>query len=148
MKNLIQQFLKFGVVGVIAFVVDFTVTMLLYNVIRRLTGFEYSEMVGSFFGFIISVIVNYVLSMHFVFERREDLDKQQEFVIFIILSAIGLVLNLIIMWLLNHPLYDNISILRKISANLYVAASKIIATAIVTVYNFVTRKIFHEKKEA
>lgn len=52
MKNLIQQFLKFGVVGVIAFVVDFTVTMLLYNVIRRLTGFEYSEMVGSFFGFI------------------------------------------------------------------------------------------------
>ena len=74
MKNLIQQFLKFGVVGVIAFVVDFTVTMLLYNVIRRLTGFEYSEMVGSFFGFIISVIVNYVLSMHFVFERREDLD--------------------------------------------------------------------------
>ncbi len=148
MKNLIQQFLKFGVVGVIAFVVDFTVTMLLYNVIRRLTGFEYSEMVGSFFGFIISVIVNYVLSMHFVFERREDLDKQQEFVIFIILSAIGLVLNLIIMWLLNHPLYDNISILRKISANLYVAASKIIATAIVTVYNFVTRKIFLEKKEA
>ena len=122
--------------------------MLLYNVIRRLTGFEYSEMVGSFFGFIISVIVNYVLSMHFVFERREDLDKQQEFVIFIILSAIGLVLNLIIMWLLNHPLYDNISILRKISANLYVAASKIIATAIVTVYNFVTRKIFLEKKEA
>ncbi len=148
MKNLIQQFLKFGVVGVIAFVVDFTVTMLLYNVIRSLTGFEYSEMVGSFFGFIISVIVNYVLSMHFVFERREDLDKQQEFVIFIILSAIGLVLNLIIMWLLNHPLYDNISILRKISANLYVAASKIIATAIVTVYNFVTRKIFLEKKEA
>ena len=148
MKNLIQQFLKFGVVGVIAFVVDFTVTMLLYNVIRRLTGFEYSDMVGSFFGFIISVIVNYVLSMHFVFERREDLDKQQEFVIFIILSAIGLVLNLIIMWLLNHPLYDNISILRKISANLYVAASKIIATAIVTVYNFVTRKIFLEKKEA
>lgn len=148
MKNLIQQFLKFGVVGVIAFVVDFTVTMLLYNVIRRLTGFEYSEMVGSFFGFIISVIVNYVLSMHFVFERREDLDKQQEFVIFIILSAIGLALNLIIMWLLNHPLYDNISILRKISANLYVAASKIIATAIVTVYNFVTRKIFLEKKEA
>lgn len=122
--------------------------MLLYNVIRRLTGFEYSEMVGSFFGFIISVIVNYVLSMHFVFERREDLDKQQEFVIFIILSAIGLALNLIIMWLLNHPLYDNISILRKISANLYVAASKIIATAIVTVYNFVTRKIFLEKKEA
>ena len=52
------------------------------------------------------------------------------------------------MWLLNHPLYDNISILRKISANLYVAASKIIATAIVTVYNFVTRKIFLEKKEA
>ena len=148
MKNLIQQFLKFGVVGVIAFVVDYTVTMMLYNVIRRLTGFEYSEMVGSFFGFIISVIVNYVLSMHFVFERREDLDKQQEFVIFIILSAIGLVLNLIIMWLLNHPLYDNISILRKISANLYVAASKIIATAIVTVYNFVTRKIFLEKKEA
>ena len=148
MKNLIQQFLKLGVVGVIAFVVDFTVTMLLYNVIRRLTGFEYSEMVGSFFGFIISVIVNYVLSMHFVFERREDLDKQQEFVIFIILSAIGLALNLIIMWLLNHPLYDNISILRKISANLYVAASKIIATAIVTVYNFVTRKIFLEKKEA
>ena len=140
--------MKFGVVGVIAFVVDFTVTMLLYNVIRRLTGFEYSEMVGSFFGFIISVIVNYVLSMHFVFERREVLDKQQEFVIFIILSAIGLALNLIIMWLLNHPLYDNISILRKISANLYVAASKIIATAIVTVYNFVTRKIFLEKKEA
>ena len=84
MKNLIQQFLKFGVVGIIAFVVDFCVTMALFWVIDALTGFAYSEVIGSFFGFIVSVIVNYILSMKFVFERRDDMERKQEFIIFII----------------------------------------------------------------
>lgn len=145
MIDLIKQFLKFSIVGIISFFVDFIVTMVLYNIIFIATGFEYSELVGSFFGFIISVIVNYVLSMKYVFTRRDDLGKRQEFIIFIILSAIGLLLNLAIMWLLNHPLYDSFSIFSKIPANLFVGATKIIATAVVMVYNFISRKIFLEK---
>ena len=147
MKNLIQQFLKFGVVGIIAFVVDFCVTMALFWVIDALTGFAYSEVIGSFFGFIVSVIVNYILSMKFVFERRDDMERKQEFIIFIILSAIGLGINMAVIWFLNHPVYENWAWAQdNISKSFAVAASKIIATAIVMVWNFVSRKIFLEKK--
>lgn len=141
--------MKFGIVGIIAFIVDFFVTMAIYFLIDRLTGFKYSEVIGSFFGFTISVIVNYVLSMKYVFEHRDDLDRKQEFSIFLVLSAIGLVINLIVIWFLNHPVYENFTWLKNhVQEDLIVAFSKIVATGIVTVYNFITRKIFLEKKEA
>ena len=68
------------------------------------------------------------------FEVDETKSKKQNFIIFIIFSIIGLILTEIIMYIGSDVL--------KIS---YLIV-KIVATAIVMVFNFVTRKIFLEKK--
>ena len=91
--------------------------------------------------------MNYILSFKFVFERKEDMNRKAEFVIFIILSIIGLGLNQLIIWVCVGPIYGNFAWLQKLlNYNLAYTAAKVVATAIVMVYNFVTRKIFLEKK--
>lgn len=147
MKKLIGQFVKFGIVGVIATIIDFAVSMAIYVLIDRVTGFKYSELVGSFFGFSISVIVNYVLSMKYVFERRDDMDRKTEAGIFLILSVIGLGMNMLVIYVLMHPVYENCEMINiRMSQDWAVVVSKIIATVLVMIWNFVSRKILLEKK--
>lgn len=141
MKKLIAQLLKFGVVGGISFVVDFTVYAVLANVI----GVHY--LFAGVCSFIVSVTVNYLLSMRFVFESKDDIKKTTEFAIFVVLSLIGLGLNSLILYLCVDVMYANVSWLNHlIGVDLMKLAAKIIATAIVMVYNFISRKIFLEKK--
>ena len=150
MKKLIDQILKFGVVGIISFIVDFVITMAVSTLLRTSVGMTTSQaaLVGAFFGFVISVIVNYILSMKYVFERREDLDRKKEFTIFVVLSIIGLGINELIILFCIDLVYANWAWLYNlIGATLATAGAKIVATAVVMVYNFVTRKIFLENKD-
>ena len=150
MKKLIDQILKFGVVGIISFIVDFVITMAVSTLLRTSVGMTTSQaaLVGAFFGFVISVIVNYILSMKYVFERREDLDRKKEFTIFVVLSIIGLGINELIILFCIDLVYANWAWLHDlIGATLATAGAKIVATAVVMVYNFVTRKIFLENKD-
>ena len=150
MKNLFAQIMKFGVVGAVCFGIDYIIGYSVMKIIVQLGGgtlFELASMAGSALGFTVSVIINYILSFKFVFERKEDLDRRKEFVAFIILSVIGLGLNQLIIWICVGPVYGNIAFLRNIlNYDLAYTGAKVIATAIVMVYNFVTRKIFLEKK--
>lgn len=125
MKGLIEQFLKFGVVGALAFLIDYGVLMLLSQVI----GID--PVISASISFVVSVVFNYVASMHYVFTRRDDISRRREFTIFVILSAIGLVINEIIMVIGVNVLGDSA---------LMVTITKLVATAIVMVWNFVSRK--------
>ncbi len=150
MKKLFAQIMKFGMVGVICFVIDYLIGIAVLNIILKLGGdryFEFASMAGSALGFTVSVIINYILSFQFVFERKEDLNRKAEFVAFIVLSVIGLGLNQLIIWVCVGPIYNNVALLRRLlNYNLAYTGAKVIATAIVMVYNFITRKIFLEKK--
>ena len=137
-----QQIFKFGIVGGVCFVIDMGVTMGL-----KLIGVHY--LVAGFFGFVVSVVFNYILSFKFVFERKEDMDRRKEFVIFVVLSAGGLLINEIILYICMDVVYENWNWLNQtISENLATAGAKIAATGVVMFYNFITRKKFLEKKEA
>lgn len=125
MGKLIAQFLKFGVVGVIAFFIDYGVLMLLS------VGIGLDPVVSAAISFTVSVVFNYVASMRFVFTHREDLSKRREFVIFVVLSVIGLLINEAIM-------YMGIQALGK--SALAITVTKVIATAVVMVWNFLSRK--------
>lgn len=129
MKKLISQFMKFGIVGVIAFVIDYGLMVLLTEV------FGVPYLISTTVSFIISVIFNYFASMRFVFKRKDDMSRRREFIIFVVLSVIGLVINDVFMWLMVDFLFIDYRI------------SKIVVTFIVAVWNFVTRKIFLEAKE-
>ena len=141
MIKLIRQFLKFGMVGVFCFLIDFGIFTLLNNVL----GVYY--LIANFFGFTISVIVNYIMSMKYVFVRKDDANKRLEFIIFVVLSVIGLFLTELIIWVCVDGIYVNVAALTGLmSRKAAEVLGKIIATGVVMIYNFVTRKIFLEKK--
>ena len=141
MKKLIAQILKFGVVGVISFIVDFT----LYTTCNFL-GCPY--LISGLIGFIVSVIVNYLLSMKFVFERREDMSRQKEFIIYVVLSAIGLGLNELFLYICVDLIYQHSDFLMGLyGERIAEIIAKIIATGLVMIYNFISRKLILEKRD-
>lgn len=124
MKKLIAQFAKFGVVGVIAFVIDYGLLILLTEV------FGVNYLVSATISFTASVVFNYIASMRYVFSHKEGMSRRKEFVIFVVLSVIGLLINNGFLWLGSDIL------------NIDYRITKIVVTGIVMVWNFITRKIF------
>ena len=127
MKKLIIQMIKFGIVGVIATLIDLAVLMVLKEILCI------DVLAASAAAFSVSVIANYILSMLFVFESSVN-SKVKEFVVFLILSIGGLLLNQFIMWIGTEIL------------TAYYLWVKAFALVFVPIYNFITRKIFLEKK--
>ena len=126
MKRLINQILKFGVVGGTAFLIDYG----LLFVLTEFAGIHY--LISGTISFAASVIYNYILSIVWVFDPVGERSRTKDMAVFLILSVIGLGINQAIMWILAEQ------------AGVYYMLSKIVATAIVMVYNFITRKLFLE----
>lgn len=128
-EKLLIQIIKFVFVGGTAFLIDFGI---LY-VLTEYCGINY--LISGTISFSISVIWNYVLSVKWVFDAKEDNDKAKEMTTFIGLSLIGLGINQFFMWLSVDKL------------GVYYMTAKIIVTFIVMIYNFVSRKIIIEGKQ-
>ena len=131
MRKLIEQFLKFGVVGAIAFCIDYGVLMLLSQVLG------WDPVLSAAISFCVSVIFNYLASMKYVFQRRDDMSRQREFVVFIALSVVGLGINELVMLAGTAALG---------TGALAVTFTKLVATAVVMVWNFLSRKKWLEAK--
>ena len=125
-NKLLNQILKFGLVGGTAFVIDY---VLLYFCTEFL---HIHYLISSIISFTVSVIFNYILSIKWIFDVKKKQDVK-DFVIFIILSVIGLGINSLIMYVMVEKF------------GVYYMLSKIVSTTVVMVYNFITRKIFVEK---
>jgi putative flippase GtrA len=110
------------VVSVIALVFDFSSLVFL----TEITHLHY--LIAATAGFIIGVIVNYYLSVVWVFAYRKLASKRTEFVIFVVICVIGLLLNLIIIAM----------IVEGIGADYRLA--KVVSTVIVFFWNFIARK--------
>ena len=140
MKKLIAQFIKFGFVGGLCFLIDFG----LYSLCNYV-GIQY--LVSGIIGFTVSVIVNYYLSMRYVFERRNDLSREREFAIFVVLSVIGLVLNEVLLFVcIDGVYYHNTYMMSTMNHQTAKMLAKVFATGIVMLYNFISRKKLLEKK--
>lgn len=125
-EKLFIQIFKFGLVGGTAFVIDFLFLYIFKEI------FQLSIIISNTLSFIISLIYNYIASVKWVFEVNKNKDKRKNMIIFIVFSIIGLLLNDAIMWLSTNKL------------SIYYLFAKIIATIIVMIFNFITRKIFLE----
>lgn len=127
MKILFTQLLKFGVVGVMAIIIDFFFLFLFTDVF----GMYY--LLSAAISFVLSTLFNYVASMRFVFNSKFSKDeKSKELILFVILSVSGLVLNQVLLWFF----------VEKIA--LYYMAAKIVATFFVMTWNFISRKVWLE----
>jgi putative flippase GtrA len=125
MRKLIEQILKFGVVGFLAFLIDYGILMLLSQV------FGIDPVIAAAISFIISLVFNYLASMRYVFSHRDDMSSSHEFVLFLGLSVVGLAINEAIIWIGTTILG---------TSGLMVTITKVVATAVVMVWNFVSRK--------
>ena len=125
---MLLQLIKFSIVGVIAAFVDVGVLVTLKELLHI------DVLLASAISFCISVTVNYILSMSFVFKGKKQ-SKVKEFIIFVLLSVGGLSLNQFILWIGVR------------FSSIHYLIVKFLAMVIVPIYNFITRKIFLESKE-
>lgn len=126
-KQLFIQIFRFVIVGGLAFIIDY-ITLIFFKEIIGL-----SLLSSAAIAFITSVIFNYIMSIKWVFDVDKEKSAKKNFIIFIVLSIIGLAITELIMYIGSNILSINYLIV------------KIFATAIVMVFNFITRKIFLEK---
>ena len=123
---LLIQIFKFIIVGGIATIIDWIIYYACYNY------FKINPLISNIISFSISVIYNHIASVKWVFDVKKDKSKKRMFIEFMIFSIIGLVLTELLLLIFINKLEINKMI------------SKIIATIIVMIFNFITRKKFLE----
>ena len=141
MKKLFAQIIKFGAVGFLCFFIDYGIMVGL----TELAGI--SSLISSGVSYTISTVVNYILSVTVVFDADKEANKVVQFLVFVFFSLIGLGINQLCMWAGTawlESLMEQSQSLAAYSRYAYMVV-KIFATAIVMVYDFITRKIFIEK---
>jgi len=125
MRRLIAQLVKFGLVGGTAFLIDYGLLVFLTQICHV------HYLVSASISFTVALVFNYFASMRYVFHAREGVSQVRLFIVFAILSVIGLGLNDFIIW-------------AGVQLHIDYRIAKIGASAIVMVYNFTTRKLLIE----
>jgi putative flippase GtrA len=111
-------------VGGIAAVVDISI----FTIFAKLLGYNYI-FIGAV-SFTVATFVNYLLSIRFVFESCIRYSKRSEVVLVYVVSAVGLLMNLVVLYLCIGIFH-----VEKI-------VSKVIATGIVFFWNYFVRKYY------
>lgn len=120
--NIFIQFFRYIFVGGLAFLADAFTLWLCEKWMNY--------MIAAAIAFVVGLAVNYALSILFVFSESSKVkNKVKEFVVYGIIGLIGLLITEGIMYLFTDVF------------GLYFLISKIIAAAIVLVWNFAARKV-------
>lgn len=130
---IVQKFIKFGIVGATGFVIDFSLT---YALIQLLACPEY---VSNALGFTVAAGSNYVLNRVWTFHSRNP-NVRGEFLRFFIVSLLGLGINNLILVGYIEFLGCPLSIYGWVLPAFWVA--KILATGVVMVWNFAVNNRF------
>ncbi|MCX6247124.1 MAG: GtrA family protein [Bacteroidetes bacterium] len=128
LKNLVDKvflfkFIKFCLVGFSGIFVDFGTTYFFKEVLKV------QKYVANAIGFSLAATSNYILNRVWTFESHNP-QVFQEFSRFFVIALIGLGINSAIIWLMNG----------KFKINFYL--SKLVATLIVTLWNFLINAYF------
>lgn len=122
-REILIQFAKYLVVGGIAFAADFALLVAL----TELAHCHY--LVSSAVSFTTGLVVNYLLSIVWVFDARSLSDRRAEFAVFAIVGVIGLGLTQLFLCLGTDVV------------RLDYRFAKILTVAIVLVWNFGARRV-------
>ena len=122
--NLIIQFFRYGFAGGVAFCVDFGLLYVLTDI------FHIYYLISAAFSFIPGILVNYLLSVHWVFNKRVVKNIKAEFLFFTAIGLVGLGWNELFMWLFTDVV------------GFYYLISKLFSTALGYIWNFSAKKFF------
>ncbi|WP_272961322.1 GtrA family protein [Barnesiella viscericola] len=120
--RLLVQFVRYFFVGGFAFIVDFG---LLY-ILTEYAGLHY--LLSATLSFISGLLVNYIISCIWVFSNSKFKNRLVEFLFFAAIGVVGLLLNDALIWLFTDCI------------GTHYMFSKIVAAAIVYLWNFFARK--------
>lgn len=121
--NIFIQLFRYIFVGGTAFFVDFFFLYFFSDIL----GIYY--LISAVFSFIISVLVNYIMSTKWVFNQDNIENKVLEFNLFILISTIGLVFTEILLYFFTDII------------GIYYLLSKIFSAIIVLFWNFLARRV-------
>lgn len=132
------EFLRYAIVGGVAFLADFGTLVLAQECFFK--QFACGVYVATVFGFVVGLIVNYVLSLWFVFTQKKDKGKGRSigaFLVFGVIGLLGLLWTELGMWIGIELLTWNYMVV------------KVLVTGAVLMWNYLGRKllIFNSKGE-
>ena len=124
----ISEFVRYGIVGGLSFVVDMLVLVLLRETILRDVAF--GLYISAMLGFIAGLLVNYVLSIKFVFNAAKSGKGRGvgSFMLFALICVLGLVLTELGMWV-------GVEVM-----GLYYVIVKAFVAGVVLVWNYAAKK--------
>lgn len=117
-----MQLVRSGIVSVAAVVVNIGA----YYVLKQLFGVHY--LVSAPIGYGLGILVNYYLSIKWVFATRKLTNKHHEFIVFALINAAGLGIYELLIWSMVEDL------------NIGTLVAPVIATILVFFWNFLARK--------
>ena len=128
--RLVSEFLRYAVVGGVAFIADFGTLVASQEI--YLKSFSSGVYIATVLGFIVGLAVNYALSLWFVFTSEKDQGKGRSvgaFLVFGVVGLLGLGWTELGMWLGIECLHWNYMLV------------KVFVTGAVLMWNYLGRKV-------
>lgn len=121
--NVIVQLFRYFVVSGLSLVIDFC-TLFLFTDLLRI-----HYLASSVLSYSIGLLINYYISVNWVFASRTYGDRRKEFTIFAAIGIAGLGINTLVMWVCTGLF------------SLYYLAARVISAAIGYTWKYVARRL-------
>ncbi len=121
--NVLVQLFRYFVVSGFSLVIDFCTLFLFTDV------FKIHYLASSVLSYSIGLVINYYVSVNWVFGTRKYADRRKEFTIFVAIGIAGLGINTLVMWVCTGLL------------SLYYLAARVISAAIGYTWKYVARRL-------
>ena len=134
-----KEIIRFAVSGGVCFLIELAALILL----RDKAGLD--TLIATPIAFLISVIVNYLMCIRWVFDGAGEQGNAQR-AGFLITSVIGLALNELLMWLFRLIFGEDTVVVQVFSfaVTMYMV-NKTMATVIVMIWNYFTKRWILQK---
>ena len=139
MTDRLKEILKFAFTGGVCFVIEYAALILLKELLHI------PVVAATPVAFLISVVFNYLLCVKWVFDGAQEGSKKAQLG-FLITSVMGLLLNWVIMWALTSLFGEDTLLFALFGIEIKVyMLNKVIATGLVMVWNYFTKRYVLKK---
>ena len=139
MTDRLKEILKFAFTGGVCFVIEYAALILLKELLHI------PVVAATPIAFLISGVFNYLLCVKWVFSGAQEGSKKAQLG-FLITSVMGLLLNWVIMWALTSLFGEDALLFALFGIEIKVyMLNKVIATGLVMVWNYFTKRYVLKK---
>lgn len=149
-KDLLWEIFRFLLVGGLATIADWLVSFIVSAITPEImiSSWNVKDTLATICGFVVGLIINYILSIVFVYKNKKDENSGKsvkDFILFTVIGVIVLLFQILFIYLLNDLLFNKVlcwnTVLIENLTYGYIL-SRVLATAIGLVLNYLARKKF------